>query len=77
MKNFIKGSLFVLVLLPLIEGLFNLYEQIIQLFCTKIAVKTYKLQSELPSEEPNQQTFAMGFEIPQESLGEDDCYEDE
>ena len=67
MKNFFKGFLVALLLIPISDGLISIFNQFVQLVCTRIAVDTVELQHHIPdelSEESCEQTFAIGFQAP-------------
>lgn len=65
MKNFIKGSLFILLVIPIVENLSAILSQLTKHICTEIAVKTYNLEQSLPEE--GGCAHAIGFEIPSSS----------
>ena len=75
MKNFVKGSLFILLIIPLIEGLVNLFQTLIEFLSVRIAAKTYKIQKTLQEEENQEQesTYAIGFRMPDS----EDYYDDD
>lgn len=65
MKNFIKGILFIALIIPIIDNVLAIVSQLTKHFCTWIAVKTYDLEKQIAeAEEKPQQTFAMGFQAP-------------
>lgn len=67
MKNFFKGFLVALLLIPISDGLISIFNQFVQLVCTRIAVDTVELQHRISdelSEESCEQTFAIGFQAP-------------
>lgn len=73
MKNFIKGSLFILLAIPLIEGLVNLFQTLIEFLSVRIAAKTYKIQKTLQEEENQEEhTYAIGFRMPDNEEYDDD-----
>lgn len=72
MKKFIQGILFISLLLPIIEGILSLFNQIIKYFCTYIAVKTYNLEKSIEEKEETSNN-PIGFQPP--PIIED--YEDE
>ena len=72
MKKFIQGILFISLLLPIIEGILSLFNQIIKYFCTYIAVKTYNLEKSIEEKEETSNN-PIGFQSP--PIIED--YEDE
>lgn len=63
-KDFIKGALFIVLLIPIIENFTVILEQLTKHFCTWIAVKTYKLEESIQKKEGGEQTFAIGFQAP-------------
>ena len=66
--DFIIGILFATVALPLISSLESIIEQLTEFICVKIAAKTTKVQLELQKsqieEQGEEQTYAIGFQIP-------------
>lgn len=72
MKKFIQGILFISVLLPIIEGILSLFNQMIKHFCTYIATKTYNLEKSIEEEKETSNNL-IGFQPP--PIIED--YEDE
>lgn len=64
MKNFIKGAIFVSLIIPCIECLASIIEQGTQFLCTKMAVKTYELKAKLNEDEVCINTHAIGFHMP-------------
>ena len=80
MKNFFKGFLIALLLIPISDGLISIFNQFVQLVCTRIAVDTVELQHHIPdelSEESCGQTVAIGFQAPSSEEEYDDEEEDE
>lgn len=78
MKNFIKGTLFGLVLLPAIDLFVQIMQQASGFICTFIAAKTYKISKDLPQnqeEECGGSTFAIGFQAP--SHDEEEYYDED
>lgn len=73
MKNFIKGALFIALIIPIIENLLAIMQQLTKHFCTWVAVKTYNLEQSIAQEEELQQTFAIGFQAP----SNDEDYDEE
>lgn len=76
MKNFVKGSLFALVVVPLAEIGIQVIQQLANWGNTAISVKMYELSKKLPQgqEEEKENTFAIGFQLPAQ---QEDEYEDE
>ena len=77
MKNFFKGFLVALLLIPISDGLISIFNQFVQLVCTRIAVDTVELQHRIPDElleESCEQTFAIGFQAPS---SEEEYYDEE
>lgn len=64
MKNFFKGFLVALLLIPISDGLISIFNQFVQYVCTKIAVDTVELKSLIEDEVSEEQTFAIGFQAP-------------
>ena len=62
MKRFIQGILFISLLLPIIEGILSLFNQIIKHFCTYIAVKTYNLEQSIEEKEETTFNNPIGFQ---------------
>lgn len=63
MKNFLQGIIFISLLLPMIEGILSLFNQIIKHICTFIAVKTYGLEQSINKEEEETHN-PIGFQPP-------------
>jgi hypothetical protein len=70
MKDFLKGAVFMSIILPIISGLVSLFNQAIDFFCTAIAVKTANLQTKLPQEPES--TNVIGFQMPEEYYYKDE-----
>ena len=81
MKNFIKGSLFALVVIPLIECGVQITQQLTGHICTAIAAQTYKINKDLPKESEDsdckESTFAIGFHMPEKEEQYEDDEDDE
>lgn len=63
MKKFIQGILFISLLLPIMEGILSLFNQIIKHSCTYIAVKTYNLEKSIEEKEETSNN-PIGFQPP-------------
>lgn len=75
MKYFIIGLIFALLGLPLMDGVLNIWNALIEYICTWIAVKIYMLKKDLPPEEEQEEPCsAIGFQYtpPEEEEDEDD-----
>lgn len=78
MKNFVKGALFGLCFLPILECVLQIIQQFTGHVCTWIATKTYKISKDLPQNQEEcgcENTFAIGFQAP--STPDDEYYDDE
>ena len=51
MKNFIKGSLFVLLIIPIVDCIITILQQLSQHICTLIAKETYNVKKNIEEEE--------------------------
>lgn len=66
MKNFFKGIFLVTLVLPLVDGFTNIFNQSVDYICTRIASKTVEFQKVI-AEQTNQKevyTDVMGFQVP-------------
>lgn len=71
MKNFLKGVLFILFLLPVINEIITLISQFNQYLCTIITYWTYQLQQNIQSSDQKNDSV-IGFQIPNILNEEDD-----
>ena len=71
MKNFIKGILFISLIVPILIGIVSILNQLVEYICMCLAVKTAKKQAEAKPEE-EVHTHAIGFRIPTD----EDCEEE-
>ena len=65
MKKILKAFVFICLLFPsLIDNIASITNQLTEFFCTKIAVKSYKLKKEIEVEveEESLDTTVMGFQ---------------
>lgn len=77
MKNFIEGIVFIVIIVPFLEGIVSIINQAIECICTKIAVITYKMKQQITEDVP-QQTRVIGFQAPEnEIIDYDDDQEEE
>lgn len=51
MKNFIKGSLFVLLIIPIVDCIITILQQLSQHICTLIAKETYNVKKDIEEED--------------------------
>ena len=75
MKRFIQGILFITLLIPLLDNILSLTNQLTELWCTKIALKSYNYKK-LMIEEEETATSAIGFHFDPEPE-KYDSYEEE
>ena len=67
MKNFIKGSLFVLLIIPIIDCIITILQQLSQHICTLIAKETYNVKKNIEEEEEDcGNGIAIGFQASQD-----------
>lgn len=66
MKNFIKGSLFVLLIIPIIDCIITILQQLSQHICTLIAKETYNVKKNIEEEEDCGNSIAIGFQASQD-----------
>lgn len=64
MKNFIKGSLFVLLIIPIIDCIITILQQLSQHICALIAKETYNVKKDI-EEEDCSNGVAIGFQTSQ------------
>lgn len=65
MKNFIKGSLFVLLIIPIVDCIITILQQLSQHICTLIAKETYNVKKDI-EEEDRSNGVAIGFQTSQD-----------
>ena len=65
MKNFIKGSLFVLLIIPIVDCIITILQQLSQHICTLIAKETYNVKKDI-EEEDYGNGIAIGFQASQD-----------
>ena len=65
MKNFIKGSLFVLLIIPIVDCIITILQQLSQHICTLIAKETYNVKKDIEEEDCNN-GVAIGFQTSQD-----------
>lgn len=65
MKNFIKGSLFVLLIIPIVDCVITILQQLSQHICTLIAKETYNVKKDI-EEEGCGNGVAIGFQTSQD-----------
>lgn len=65
MKNFIKGSLFVLLIIPIIDCIIIILQQLSQHICTLIAKETYNVKKNIEEEDCGN-GIAIGFQTSQD-----------
>lgn len=65
MKNFIKGSLFVLLIIPIVDCIITILQQLSQHICTLIAKETYNVKKDI-EEEDCSNGVAIGFQTSQD-----------
>ena len=65
MKNFIKGSLFVLLIIPIVDCIITILQQLSQYICTLIAKETYNVKKDI-EEEDCSNGVAIGFQTSQD-----------
>lgn len=65
MKNFIKGSLFVLLIIPIVDCIITILQQLSQHICTLIAKETYNVKKDI-EEEDYSNGVAIGFQTSQD-----------
>lgn len=65
MKNFIKGSLFVLLIIPIIDCIITILQQLSQHICTLIAKETYNVKKNIEEEDCGN-GIAIGFQASQD-----------
>lgn len=68
MKKFITGSLFVLLLIPIVDCLITILQQLSQHVCTVIAKHTYDIKKGIEDCECGGNGMAIGFQMPDEEL---------
>ena len=66
MKNFIKGSLFVLLIIPIVDCIITILQQLSQHICTLIAKETYNVKKNIEEEEDCSNGIAIGFQTSQD-----------
>ena len=66
MKNFIKGSLFVLLIIPIIDCIITILQQLSQHICTLIAKETYNVKKDIEEGEDCGNGIAIGFQASQD-----------
>ena len=66
MKNFIKGSLFVLLIIPIVDCIITILQQLSQHICTLIAKETYNVKKNIEEEEDCSNGVAIGFQTSQD-----------
>ena len=68
MKNFIKGSLFVLLIIPIVDCIITILQQLSQHICTLIAKETYNVKKNIEEEEEEDSGngIAIGFQTSQD-----------
>ena len=66
MKNFIKGSLFVLLIIPIVDCIITILQQLSQHICTLIAKETYNVKKDIEEEEDCSNGVAIGFQTSQD-----------
>ena len=67
MKNFIKGSLFVLLIIPIIDCIITILQQLSQHICTLIAKETYNVKKNIEEEDEDcGNSIAIGFQASQD-----------
>ena len=66
MKNFIKGSLFVLLIIPIIDCIITILQQLSQHICTLIAKETYNVKKDIEEEKDCGNGIAIGFQASQD-----------
>lgn len=67
MKNFIKGSLFVLLIIPIVDCIITILQQLSQHICTLIAKETYNVKKDIEEEEEDCcNGIAIGFQASQD-----------
>lgn len=78
MKNFLKGILFITLLLPIIDGIIEVVKALSDLYCTRIAQKIYAIKKEIEEDmEPEEPLHnAIGFHAPIHRSDEIDEEED-
>lgn len=74
MKNFVKGIVFVLFILPVIDCILQILQQSTNHICTCIAAKTFEVKQALEGEEDGGNSVAIGFQVneAEEYYDEDD-----
>lgn len=65
MKNFIKGSLFVLLIIPIVDCIITILQQLSQHIWTLIAKETYNVKKDI-EEEDRSNSVAIGFQTSQD-----------
>ena len=65
MKNFIKGSLFVLLIIPIVDCIITILQQLSQHICTLIAKETYNVKKDI-EEGDCSNSIAIGFQASQD-----------
>ena len=65
MKNFIKGSLFVLLIIPIVDCIITILQQLSQHICTLIAKETYNVKKDI-EEEDCSNGVTIGFQASQD-----------
>ena len=66
MKNFIKGSLFVLLIIPIVDCIITILQQLSQHICTLIAKEIYNVKKNIEEEEDCGNGVAIGFQTSQD-----------
>ena len=67
MKNFIKGSLFVLLIIPIVDCIITILQQLSQHICTLIAKETYNVKKNIEEEDEDcGNSIAIGFQASQD-----------
>ena len=78
MKKFIAGLMTGLLVIPIIDNLLTLIQQITKHIYTKIAVKTYEYEKVLAeAEAPPENIIAMGFQAQADDDNEEGFDEEE
>ena len=65
MKNFIKGSLFVLLIIPIVDCVITILQQLSQHICTVIAKETYNVKKDI-EEDCGGNGVAIGLQASQD-----------
>ena len=70
MQNFIEGIIFIIIIIPFLEGIMSIINQYAEYICTRIAVCTVHLKQTI-TEEVTEETPVIGFHIDTDDIDND------